>query len=211
MDIWHAIGDQLRHPRGVGGRVIGHVMRWANDQPTRLVVDALSPGPRDHILDVGCGPGHAVALLAGRIPGGRIVGTDGSETMIAQARAANMRLVRQGRVELMMADFDALPFDAARFHGIVASNVIYFWRDPAAMIARLRALLRGNGRLVLYATAESSMRTWKFAQTDTHRWINRPMLHEALLRGGFTPDTIDIRQIRLRGGVDGLIAVANAG
>lgn len=211
MDIWHVIGEQLRHPRGVGGRVIGHAMRWANDQPTRLAVGALSPGPCDHVLDVGCGPGHAVALLARRVPNGRIVGIDRSETMIAQARAATVSLAGQGGVELMMADFDALLFPPESFDGILASNVIYFWQDPAGMTARLKTLLRRNGRLAIYATAESSMRAWKFAQTDTHRWIDLSMLKATLLAGGFAPDQIDIRPVRLRGGVDGLIAVANAG
>lgn len=209
MGLWHAIGEQLSHPAGIGGRIIGHAMRWANAWPTKLAIDALAPQSGDHVLDVGCGPGHGVAVLAERIANGRIVGVDGSATMITQARKANLRAIRQGRVDLMVADFTDLPFQPGSFDGILASNVIYFWRDPAGMTGALRGLLKPGGRLVIYATAKRTMRRWKFAATGTHRWIDRSILLDALIEGGFAYDRIDIQEVTLPAKVAGLIAIAS--
>lgn len=210
MNIWHAIGSQLRHPTGIGGRIIGHVMRWANDGPTRLVVDALAPGAADHVLDIGCGPGHGVALLAELVPEGCVTGIDRSQAMIDQARAANSHALARGRARLQVQDFEGLAFPPRSFDGIVASNVIYFWSEPAGMIARLKGMLKPGGRLVIYATAASTMRRWKFAATGTHRWIDRATLIAVLLEGGFRPDEVEVSEFSLPANVLGLIAVATA-
>ena len=207
--MWHAIGRQLRHPSGLAGGIIGHAMRWANDRPTRIAVDALDPAPGDDVLDLGCGSGHAVALLAERVEAsGHVTGVDGSATMIAQARRANSRAEAAGRVSLMVADFENLPFKQCSFDGIVASNVIYFWNDPGRIIARLRGLLKPGGRLVIYATVAETMRCWKFAQPDTHHWIDESSLRTALADGGFSEGHVTISKALLPFAVHGLVAVA---
>lgn len=128
--------------------------------------------------------------------------------MIAQARRANARAEAGGRVTLMVADFEHLPFELASFDGIVASNVIYFWNDPARIIARLRGLLKPGGRLVIYATASETMRRWKFAQADTHRWIDEGALRAALAEGGFADDQVYVSEALLPFVIHGLVALA---
>jgi len=208
VDIWHAIGRQLSHPQGVAGRLTGRAMRWANDRPTRAAVEALGATPGDSILDAGCGPGHAIALLARQMRNGHVTGFDRSETMIAQARAANARAVKDGRVLLEVGDFSSLPYAPGSFDGILASNVIYFWADSAAVIAGLRRLLRPGGRLIIYATEASSMARWKFARQDTHRHIDKTTLARALAAGGFGPGDVTIGELALPWGIKGLIATA---
>lgn len=210
MDLWHAIGEQLRHPRGLGGRLVGRAMGWANARPTRLAVEALDLSPGDDVLDVGCGNGHAVALIAALLRDGTVTGVDQSDVMIDQARAANRRAILNGKARLTVGDFNALPFPPASFDRVLAANVIYFWRNPAGMIAQLRGLMRPGGRLVIYATCESSMRRWKFAAGDTHRWIDRASLTAALIEGGFAPDNITLTEVHLPAGIEGMIAVATA-
>ena len=208
MGLWHAIGDQLSNPRGLAGQLVGRAMRWANDQPTRLAVDALNPAPGDSILDVGCGPGHGVALLSRLVPEGRVTGIDRSPVMIEQARTLNARAIARDRVALSVQNFHALPFPGQSFDGILASNVIYFWPDPADMISRLRTLLRPGGRLVIYATSAQTMQRWKFARTGTHHWVDRSILEAALREGGFDDGHITIDEVRLPANVDGLVATA---
>ena len=37
--IWHALGGQLRNPRGTAGSIVGWLMAWINDEPNRLAID----------------------------------------------------------------------------------------------------------------------------------------------------------------------------
>src|SRR4051812_45941669 len=52
---------------------------------TERGLDLLAPGPGWDGLDVACGPGLTTAALARRLPGGRTLGVDFSESMVARA------------------------------------------------------------------------------------------------------------------------------
>ncbi|HEV3498662.1 MAG TPA: methyltransferase domain-containing protein, partial [Actinomycetes bacterium] len=67
-------------------RLTGEANRW--------MVDCLDVGPADRMLDVGCGPGLAVAYAAGA-RGARAAGVDASEVMVAQARRRNRQAIRR--------------------------------------------------------------------------------------------------------------------
>jgi hypothetical protein len=68
---------QGRHPRGAAGSVTGWVMahRPSNRQRTRWVVWLLGVRPADRVLEIGFGPGLAIAELA-RAGAGHVYGVD---------------------------------------------------------------------------------------------------------------------------------------
>ncbi|OIQ95090.1 putative S-adenosylmethionine-dependent methyltransferase [mine drainage metagenome] len=200
--VWHAIGLQLRHPRGWPGRLIGHVMRLANHRPNRLAVDALELVPGQHVLELGCGPGAAVARMAAR--GARVTGIDQSEAMLAQARRRNRRHVVAGQVALRLGQWHRLPVADGAADRVLAVNVAYFWEDAAGVLAEIRRVLAQNGLLVLYVTAADSMRGWKFADAATHRLYDEDSLAALLSGGGFV--LADLRRVRAGPGVAGLVA-----
>jgi SAM-dependent methyltransferase len=57
--------------------------------------------PTDRIIELGCGPGLAIAALATRAIRGPVVGVDHSQVMIGQARRRNRAAIRAGRVRLI--------------------------------------------------------------------------------------------------------------
>jgi SAM-dependent methyltransferase len=119
--------------------------------PGRLTwaVRKLAPGPRDRVLEIGCGTGVAVSLLCERLSGGRLIAIDRSSAMVAAARARNRACIVAGRAtvrRMALADAD---FDPGTFDRAIAVNINVFWLEPAAELKVLRSILRPRGVLCL--------------------------------------------------------------
>ncbi len=209
MSMWHAIGCQLQHPQGFAGRLAGAAMRVVNARPNLVAVDALQVGPHDTVLELGCGPGHALSVIASRAPFNTINGIDRSSVMLGQAASRNAKAIREGRVRLMAAEFEWLPFRESTFDKILAVNVIYFWRDTRRVLDGIRRVLRPGGRLVIYATDAASMRHWKFASPDTHRLFDRAALARVLEEAGFDRRRVCVEEIDVMAQVRGLLATCS--
>ncbi|XVQ06251.1 class I SAM-dependent methyltransferase [Spirillospora sp. CA-255316] len=142
---------QFGRPRGIGGRMAGWVMahRRSNRQRNGWAVSLLDVRPTDRVLEVGFGPGVAIAELARRATRGRVYGIDHSEVMVKQAGRRNAAAIRAGRVHLTNASVDRLPSFDDPLDAILAVNSVGFWPDPAERLRRLRSLLRPAGRIAL--------------------------------------------------------------
>lgn len=142
---------QFHHPHGLGGHVAGWVMghRSSNVRRNRWVVSLLDVQPSDRILEVGFGPGVAVAAMSRLTPNGVVYGVDHSDVMVRLASRRNAAAVRAGRVVLTLAPADALPDFGGPLDKIVAVNSMGFWPEPAARLEDLRRLLRAGGTIAI--------------------------------------------------------------
>jgi SAM-dependent methyltransferase len=122
----------------------------------RWAVATLDPGPDDRLLEIGCGPGVAVAAVCERLAGGQVVAIDRSATAITRAAKRNQDHVAAGRAVLLtVALEDVAPADllqgGRRFDKAFAMNVNLFWvRSPARELATVRDLLAPGGALYLF-------------------------------------------------------------
>ncbi|MDO7837305.1 class I SAM-dependent methyltransferase [Sphingobium sp. HBC34] len=207
MTMWHALGRQLGNPQGMAGAWVGRIMRIANDRPTRIAVDALDLHRHEVALDLGCGSGHAIALMAQRAR--CIYGIDQSAVMVRQAGHRNRAAIRAGRVSVTTGRFAALPYPDASFDKILASNVVYFWQDEQAVLAEVRRVLRPGGMLSIYVTDAATMRQWKFACSGTHRHFTAGDLARLLTDAGFDGDAIEVRPVAISRTIQGLLATAH--
>ncbi|PYN96458.1 MAG: methyltransferase type 11 [Candidatus Rokuibacteriota bacterium] len=116
----------------------------------REIMRRLELKPGEHVLDIGAGPGLLTQEMATTVgPGGRVVGIDLSNPMLAMARA---RCVAQPWVELTEADAATLPFDKAAFDAAVAAQVYEYVGDLARAFSEARRVLRPGGRLLVLDT-----------------------------------------------------------
>ncbi|HWG14476.1 MAG TPA: class I SAM-dependent methyltransferase [Streptosporangiaceae bacterium] len=123
--------------------------RPSNRQRNRWVVSLLGVQPADRVLEIGFGPGLAVAALA-RAGAGHVCAVDHSGVMLQQASRRNAAAIRAGRVTLVKAPADQLPAALdGPFDAILAVNSLGFWPGRAARLADLRGRLAPGGRLAI--------------------------------------------------------------
>jgi ubiquinone/menaquinone biosynthesis C-methylase UbiE len=148
-----AIVGQFGRPRGTAGRVVGWVMahRSSNRQRNRWVVSLLDVRPTDRVLEIGFGPGLAIAELSRRVgDSGHVYGTDHSDVMLRQATRRNASAIAAGRVSLSRASVDRLPPSlGGPFDAILSVNSLGFWPAPAERLDELRRRLRPGGHIAI--------------------------------------------------------------
>jgi SAM-dependent methyltransferase len=164
-----AIVGQFGHPRGTAGSVAGWVMahRPSNRQRNSWAVSLLDVQPTDRVLEIGFGPGLAIAELSRRVgDSGHVYGIDYSEVMLRQASRRNAAAIAAGRVTLTWAPVDQLPPSlGGPFDAILTVNSLGFWPAPAQQLQELRRRLTPGGRIAVAsqprcpgATASTSLK-----------------------------------------------------
>ena len=182
---------QFHSPHGMAGRVAGWVMahRGSNRQRNLWVVSLLDVQPTDRVLEIGFGPGLAIAELSRRATQGHVYGIDHSVVMVGQASRRNAAAIRDRRVTLLHTSVDQLPPFDEPLDAIVAVNSLGFWPQPEEQLRELRGLLRPGGRIAL-----ASQPRCVGATADTTARAGQE-LRDLLTQAGFTQprlETLDL-------------------
>lgn len=110
------------------------------------VLASMSLRGDETVIDVGCGSARLTAALLNRLPGGRVIATDISPSMIKTAE--DVLLPRFGaRVQFVRSDALDLEFDAIA--DVVFSTAVFHWiLDHDRLFQRILQALRRGGRLI---------------------------------------------------------------
>jgi len=139
---------QLRRLRGQG---IGEpdqdkAFELADRELHRALLELTVTAPVGDLLDVGCGRGSILKLLASRA--GRAVGVD-IDADARQLARAELMLAGLPNCSLRQGDMYRLPFDDAEFNTIILDDVIADAAEPVRALIESRRLLKPGGRLFI--------------------------------------------------------------
>ena len=134
----------------------------------RALVELTVTAPVGDLLDIGCGRGSILKLLASRA--GRAVGVDIDAKARRLARAELM-LAGLPNCTLRQGDMYRLPFDDAEFNTIILDDVIADAAEPVRALIESRRLLKPGGRLLILqavtdrtaASIQRSLADWSAA------------------------------------------------
>jgi ubiquinone/menaquinone biosynthesis C-methylase UbiE len=143
------IGRQIRKPSGLPGWWLGRAMGNEHKPLVSWMLDSVVVRPTDHVLDVGCGGGMTLKVLAEQVRDGHVAGIDLSRLMVRQARRLNGAEIARGRVSVVRGTVEALPFADARFDLACAVESLYFWSDPLRGLREIARVLKPGGRVAV--------------------------------------------------------------
>lgn len=109
-------------------------------------VEMLHIDPDDHILEIGCGHGIAVSLIAPRLKTGSITAVDSSRAMIDKAQRKNEGL----DADFIHQSFGETALGDQRYDKIFAFNVNIFLHDAEKELSLIRGYLAPLGALYVF-------------------------------------------------------------
>ena len=149
--------------------------------------EVVAPSASEGVLEVGCGHGVLVSLLAERLADGVVVGVDRSATMIETATRRNRAAIDSGRVRLVTAVLAAAQLEPASFDVVVSFNVRAFWTPPGAEWDVVDRLLAPDGRVFVAFSVMGPGADGPIADTVERLAGERGFTCAAVHRGRTTP------------------------
>jgi SAM-dependent methyltransferase len=134
--------------------------------------------PNPSILDVGCGTGANLKMLAAY---GKAEGVDISSQAVDFCRQRGLDSVKLGPIE-------HLPYDNGSFDLVTALDVIEHLDDDVAGLREIRRVLRRDGRVLLFVPAFMFLWGVQDDVSNHRRRYTLPSLLRAVEAAGFSAD-----------------------
>ncbi len=140
-------------PTGHYGARMLRRMNESHADVTDWALDYLDFDSSDNVLDVGCGGGATLRRISCRMGEGcgLVTGVDYSEVSCEESRLYNAPEIESGRIRVVQASVESLPFDDATFDLVTTVESFYFWPNPRENLAEVRRVLKRGGRFLLVA------------------------------------------------------------
>ncbi len=143
------------------------------------LLERLSPGSADTVLDLGSGTGYFTPLLRQRFASSQLLSLDVAEGMLAYAQ----RHRPDPDAAWVCGDAEALPLASGVVDLIFSSLAIQWCEQPGRLFAEIERVLRPGGRFVVATLGPETLHelrsAWAAVDGDMH--VNRFVPQAALL------------------------------
>jgi len=118
----------------------------------RALVELTVARPLGDLIDIGCGQGRILKLLASRAH--RAVGVDIDSNARRLARA-ELLLAGTPNTTLRQGDMVSLPFEDGEFDTVILDDVLGDAKESTAAVLEAKRLLKAGGRMLLLAAVQN--------------------------------------------------------
>jgi SAM-dependent methyltransferase len=157
-----ALASQLSHPNGEKGSEIAQMMNEPNIGMSKNAIINLELTSGDAVLELGHGNAGHLEFLFSQAGSIHYTGLEISVLMNEEALQMNHDFAASGQASFVLYDGGQLPFESGTFDKLFTVNTLYFWKDPAAILAELSRVLKPNAVFSLTFAHRSFMETLPF-------------------------------------------------
>ncbi|MFX1475536.1 MAG: class I SAM-dependent methyltransferase [Promethearchaeota archaeon] len=162
----------------------------------RLFINELNRyRPTGTLVDVGCGPGYLIVLIAKKFPSLQIIGMDIAQNMV---NAATRNITARGlakRVDFRQGDIHHLPFNDGTLDFVVSTLALHHWEHPSQALREIHRVLNPGGQFLIYDFRRDALGLVKwFLRFITNRIAPKPLrlVNEPFgsLLSAYTPEEV---------------------
>ena len=193
-----SVNEQFMKPTGEEGR---EVIKTMNEHHRPVTEWALSKMPDLHpkrILDIGCGGGMLIGILADLYPDSVLDGVDISDESVSATIEYNLPLVEVGRLNVTEGSVSDLPYDPDTFDLITAIETYFFWPDlELDIFSASNRLVRGGTMMIAseaYVCPEFKERNDHYSKEYGVRLVSNEMLADMMESAGLTTTTYTFKE-----------------
>lgn len=192
MSINNYIAKQFADPKGMSGSIVSLVMNRQNRPLYDETIRLLAVSDSDAVLDIGCGNGFVLNLLA-RENNAAYAGIDPSEEIISVALQRNRKHVTRGKMSFSCQNVSAMSFPDGHFSKAYTINTVYFWSDLVGAMREIHRVMKSGG--VFINTLYTNETLARFSHTQFgYRHYEQKELVDAARDAGFVVEAIPILQ-----------------
>ena len=130
--------------------IVRHYAETYGEHPSHPIVIALAAARSDDVvIDVGCGTGSVLRLLAEQVTSGTLLGVDPSEEMVRIAQEQSSGHAAGSRLSFVCEGANHLPVADASITLFLSVHSFHHWDDVGEGLDELRRVLAPGGRLLI--------------------------------------------------------------
>ncbi|HOM02628.1 MAG TPA: class I SAM-dependent methyltransferase [Acetivibrio sp.] len=183
------IGSQFGNPRGIVGKCCCIIMNVINKAMYRRVVLLVNLTKESNLLDIGYGNGYLLELIYKRYQP-NLFGIDISQDMKLSAEKRNARALKDGKLNLILGDCCALPYDENFFDAVTSINTIYFWKDTMEGLKQIHRCLKPDGTFYNVVYAKEWLKKLSYTKKG-YKFFEQEDFIEQGKQAGFSKVTIE--------------------
>ena len=169
MDWLGRLARQCRKPTGLPGRLLGRLMNIEHNSLRTWGLKQIGIKSNSAVLDVGCGGGKTINVMAKSTHQGKVYGVDYSKDMVRLAKAINANYIHNGMVEIEQSCVSSLPFENKYFDVVTAFETTFFWPNLLKNTEEVHRVLKDKG--IFLIVNEKYKQDAPLREKDIH-WLN---------------------------------------
>lgn len=194
--IYKNFMKQFKKPEGKIGKLIIKGMNISHFELTSWGLENIKFNEESDILDIGCGGGRTVNRLAYAAKNSKVFGMDYSLNSVNEAKSYNKELIKEGKVNILHASVEKIPFDDNKFDIITAVETIYFWPDILSNFMEVKRVLKPSGKFVVINEVVENenfkKRNERYSDACEMKIYAPKQMEELFIKAGFLNIKVDV-------------------